>query len=353
MRIVTRYLLAEMVTPALAALLAFVVLIVGHVLFTVVDAVAGKGVRIESIAQFAVLKAPAAVGLALPVAVLLGCALGLNRLASENELIPLIGAGVSGRRLLLAPLIVGGVAGLVALSVREFAVPAADRRAEQLLREMAMRQKAMVFRAGRLLDTGDRWVFLPGSVSLDSQRLEPLTVLMRRGSSLPMVLRARSAVLGDDAVRAESVDVFDVGHSGTLSEAWSPEVVIGLRTVPDGFSIGDPVGHRSIGSLLRERAKTAGGGPGRREYDLEIHGELSLAGACMVLPLLAVPIALRFGRGQSLAGVLAALVVAFLYYIIMLAMRLLGGNGVLPAPVAAWSQNVVWTVVSLVAMRRL
>lgn len=353
MRIVDRYLLSEMALPALAALAAFVVLIVGHVLFTVVDAVAGKGVRVESIAQFAALKAPAAVGLALPVAVLLGCALGLNRMASENELLPLIAAGLSGQRLLLGPLTLGLMAGVSALVVREYAVPAADARAEALLREMAMRQRALVFRSGRLLDTGGRWIFLPGEVSLDTQTLAPLTILMRRSPSFPMVLRARSAFLGGETVRAQGVDVVDLGENGTLSKAWSPEVLIGLRSIPDGFSVSDPARHRSIRELLRARREVAGGRGKAREYDLEIQSELSLAAACLVLPLLAVPIALRFGRGQSLAGVLATLVVAFVYYVVMLALRLLGGNGTIPVYVAAWAQNVTWTAVALLSMRRL
>ena len=353
MRIATRYLLSEMALPALAALVAFVVLIVGHVLFTVVDAVAGKGVRVESIAQFAALKVPAAIGLALPVSVLLGCALGLNRLASENELLPLIGAGMSGYRLLMGPLGLGLVGALCALGGREYAVPAADVRAETLLREMAMRQRALAFRSGRLLDTGGRWVFLPGTVSLDAQTLEPLTILMRRAPSLPLVLRAQSAFLGGEAIRAEGVEVMDVGENGTLSEAWSPEVVIGLRSVPEGFSVGDPTRHRPIRDLLRARREQAGGRGTTREYDLEIHSELSLAAACLVLPLLAVPIALRFGRAQSLAGVLATLVVAFVYYVVMLALRLLGGSGAIPVVVAAWAQNLFWTAVALLSMRRL
>jgi lipopolysaccharide export system permease protein len=111
--------------------------------------------------------------------------------------------------------------------------------------------------------------------------------------------------------------------------------------------------NRSLGRLLELRRQVAAGGPlSTREYDLEIHGRLSLIFACLVFSLLAAPVALRFGRGQSLAGILATLVVAFVYYVVMMGMRVLGGNGVLPVPVAAWAENVVVLGLSLWGMRR-
>jgi lipopolysaccharide export LptBFGC system permease protein LptF len=353
MRLLDRFLLREMMGPLVAALLAFVVLITGHILYTVVDAVAGKGVQLDSIARFAALKAPQAAVLALPVATLLACALALNRMAAENELTPLFASGVSGLRLAVAPALLGLVTTLASFLIQEYAVPAADQQAEQQFRAMVLRQKALAFEPGRVVDTGGPWVFVARDVNRATETLEGLQVLLKRPGEFPIVLRAAQAEFRGRRLWATGVRYYEFAFPDRLNYGASPEFVLDLGQISVGQSSGELLRNRPLRKLVAMRAAVAGGGEGAvREYDVEIHGRLSLVAACFVFALLAPAVALRLGRRQTLAGVLATLVMAFVYYIVMLGLRLLGGNGTLPVPVAAWAQDVALLVVALGALRR-
>lgn len=354
MRLLDRYVLREMLGPALAALLGFVVLITGHVLFTVVDVVVGKGVRFENILQFAALKAPEAAVLAMPVATLLGCALALNRFASDNELMPMFAGGIGGYRLMGTALVLGLSASVISFGTKEFLVPMADRRAEELYREMLLRQKTLAFKPGQFLDTGGRWVFIADQVDRDRDRLMGLRALMRRPGQLPMFVRAQSAQFSDRTLWATGVSYIEFSFPDKLNYGAAESLVIDLGEIGGGLTSGDQLRNRPLRRLLRERASLAPGPPGStRELDMEIHSRLSIITACIVFSLLSAPVALRFGRAQSLAGVLATLVVAFVYFLVMLGLNILGSNGALPVPVAAWAQNVVLVALALAAMRRL
>jgi lipopolysaccharide export LptBFGC system permease protein LptF len=353
MRLLDRFLLREMLGPLGAALLAFVVLITGHILYTVVDAVAGKGLQLDSIARFAALKAPQAMVLALPVSTLLACALALNRMAAEGELTPLFAAGVSGLRLALAPALLGLMATGASFCIQEYAVPAADQEAEEQFRAMVLRQKALAFEPGRVVDTGGPWVFVAREVDRGTGALSGLQVLLKRPQQLPVILRAGRAEFRDRRLCALDVHYYEFAFPDRLNYGASPEFILDLGQVAVGQSNGEMLRNRPLRDLVAARAAAAAGGRGAvREYDMEIHGRLSLVLACFVFALLAPAVALRLGRHQSLAGVLATLVMAFVYYVVMLGLRLLGGNGALPVPVAAWAQDVVLLVVALGALRR-
>jgi lipopolysaccharide export LptBFGC system permease protein LptF len=348
-----RYMLREMMGPALAALLAFVVLITGHVLFTVVDVVAGKGVHMGDIIRFAACKAPEAAVLALPIATLLGCALALNRFASENELIPLIASGISGYRLMVPAIVLGLSASVLSFGLKEFVVPWAGVQAESFYREVLLRQKTLAFKPGKFVETGGPWVLIARDVDRNRDRLFGLRALMKRPGRFPLLVRAETAEFADDYLSAPEVTYHDFSFPRSLT--WGTGgLVISLGNISQGAVSGESLQSRSIRQIIRQRANVPEGAPALvREYDLEIHTRLALIAACLVFSLLAVPVALRFGRAQSLAGVLATLVVAFAYFVVMLGLKLLGGNGVLPVAVAAWAQNLVLVAVSLLAMRRL
>lgn len=353
MKLIDRYLVGEMVGPAFAALLSFVVLLTGHVLFQIVDDIAGKGIRLDNIARFAALKTPDAAVFALPAATMLGCALALNRLASDNEIVPLLAGGVGGVRLMGAAMAVGVMATLLSFGLKEYVVPIADQRAEELKREMLLRQKTLVFKPGKFVDTGGNWVFITQGVDQGTDTLFGLRALMRRPGEMPLVYYARQGRFQDNTLWLQDVLALQFAFPSDVSRVTSPEGRIHLEQVSFGSFSGQTDSNESLRALLDRRAQLRTGPAGStRRLDLEINTRLANATACFVFALLAAPIAMRFGRGQSLAGVLVTLVVGFAYFLIGLGLRLLGGNGTLPVSVAAWAQNALLAVAAVMAMRR-
>ncbi len=356
MRIVDRYILSEAFRPFAVALLAFVVLITGHMLFTVVEVIVEHGVPLPSVLRFVALQVPGAAVMALPVATLMGCSLAANRLASDNEIVAMRAGGVTLTRVLAPMWLLGLLAGMATLAVNEGAVPWSKRQAEQLVRDMVLRRQSLAFEPGRFTDTGQGIHIYVGERSPVPGELRDVMVFQSQPADWPLVFTAPRAVFRGD--RLYPVDARFYYFDGVgLTTLRSGRVEVDLRRIGStAGGIPGPTGmsDMSLRELAQEyrRARESGAAKAR-SYALEIHTRLAMGASCLVFAVLAGPVTLRFARGQSLVGVVVALVITFVYFLVMIWTRALGEGGALPVPVAAWAQNVVLLAAAALYIYRL
>lgn len=351
---VDRYLLSEMAKPFLVGLATFVVMITGHMLFTVVDQIVEHGVGAPRILDFVALQVPYALLLSLPASALLASSLGLNRLAAENELTAMRAGGVGLSRLLRPALTLGLSASVVAVVLAQFVVPWANHRSQRLLQQMVAQRPALAFRPGQFTDTGAGLDFFAERVDRERGLLENLYIFQRPAGQTPLLLVAPRARFSERELSVGPAQFYMLTPGGALTFGTNEGLRVDLGELQylPGLTSKRPA-DMSMTELLRERARQEQGHPGSgRRAATELHFRLSLAFACLVFCLLALPVTLAFGRGQSLVGVLATLVVVFLYYVIMLWLRMAAEAGHLPVLLAAWLENGVLLAVAAVALWR-
>ncbi len=85
---------------------------------------------------------------------------------------------------------------------------------------------------------------------------------------------------------------------------------------------------------------------------VEIHKKFALSFACLVFVLFGPPIALRFPRGGVGVTLGVSIIVFGLYYICLMAGEALADKGRLPAYVAMWIANVIFTLVGIMMLWR-
>jgi lipopolysaccharide export system permease protein len=85
-------------------------------------------------------------------------------------------------------------------------------------------------------------------------------------------------------------------------------------------------------------------------YEVEVQKKISLAVACIVFALLGVPIAIHFPRGGIGLVIGLSLGVFTVYYIGLIGGEELGNRRVVPAFLAMWSANILFTAVGLIAL---
>ncbi|MCU0648795.1 MAG: LptF/LptG family permease [Gemmatimonadaceae bacterium] len=88
------------------------------------------------------------------------------------------------------------------------------------------------------------------------------------------------------------------------------------------------------------------------QYDVEIQKKFALAVACFVFVLFGPPIALRFPRSGVGATIGVSLVVFGLYYCCLMAGEALADRHLLPAWIAMWGANVIFTIAALILLWR-
>jgi len=357
MRIVDRYILGEAFRPFAVALLAFVVLITGHMLFTVVEVIVEHGVPLPSVLRFVALQVPSAAVMALPVSVLMGCSLAANRLASDHEIVGMRAGGISLARVLAPMWLLGLLATIATFAVSEGAVPWSRRGAELLVRDMVLRRQSLAFEPGRFTDTGQGITIYVGERSPVRGELRDVMVFQSQWGEYPLAFTAPDAVFRGDRLYPVGARFYFFDGTG-LTTLRSAGVEVDLRQVGSAAA-GGPAGPTGMAEMsLREltaeyeRAEETSAGSGR-SYALEAHARLAMAVSCLVFAMLAGPVTLRFARGQSLVGIMAALIITFGYFLVMIWTRALGEGGALPVPVAAWVQNAVLIAAAALGAYRL
>jgi lipopolysaccharide export system permease protein len=85
---------------------------------------------------------------------------------------------------------------------------------------------------------------------------------------------------------------------------------------------------------------------------VEIHKKFALSFACLVFVLFGPPIALRFPRGGVGVTLGVSIVVFGLYYVCLMGGETLADRGQLPAWVAMWIANLIFTLAGLVLLAR-
>ncbi len=354
MKIVDRYIFREILGPFAVGVLTFVVLITGHILFTVVQIILEHGVSLPNIAKFLLLQVPRATVLALPISTLLACSLGLNRLASENELTALRSAGTSLARLLMPALVLGVVASGDSLALSEYLVPWADQAAERMLPQIVLSQRSLAFRPGKFTSTGPDLHFFVQDVDTRRDQLKGVHVFVGQSRDFPILLRADRATFTARGLETSAVTFYRVDGEGNPTWGSAKRFQVNLQDVfaslPGEIQT---LENMKIDELLANWRRLESQHPGQgRRYVVELHWRLALAASCLVFALLAAPITLRFSQGQSLVGVLMTLIVAFGYYVIMLWLRMLGEAGTLPAALSGWLQNGAIVLISMWALWR-
>jgi len=107
------------------------------------------------------------------------------------------------------------------------------------------------------------------------------------------------------------------------------------------------------GSLLASTTQMAQARESLDSLAVEIQKKFALSFACFVFVLFGPPIALRFPRGGVGVTLGVSIVVFGLYYICLMAGEALADKGRLPAIVAMWAANVIFTVVGVILLWRI
>jgi len=343
MPILARYVIREVLPPFLLALLVFTFLLILQPVMQYAEALLAKGVALADVARIIWTLVPQALGIAIPVALLVGLLVALGRLSGDREAVALLACGVSLWRLLRPVALLGLAATAATLYVMVRAIPDANQAFREITyRIVAARVegeiKPRVFFEdfpGKVLYVGDvtesgRWrdVFLADT--------------SRPGWPLVFVAEAGHLVLDRDSRRVEMV--LENGSRHTEDDV----VEFGAQTITlDADSVFPKSGpSRDIQEMtitqLEEQIGT------KESQGLSAHNEImalqqkfSIPVACLVFAIIALALGVSSRRDGKFAGFVVGIGVVFLYYIIMYTSEALTKGQWLPADLSRWVPNLV------------
>ena len=304
---------------------------------------------------------PAYLLLVIPMAMLLGTLLAMQRLSGESEITAMKAGGISLARIVAPLLIVGFVVSLLALLVQELFVPFANDKAAYV-RQAAIEHvspAASNLQAVTPLPGGGKQVTIAGGLDVATQTLLNVTVIRYDPHQKPLDLivadRARyvaptwtfensttyhfnpdgSTVDADRAARS----IVDIGERPNQIAKQKIEI-----TNPEDLSRAEIKDRLDSGQLSPQQ---------QRSFTATYAAKLARPFAAFVFTLIAVPFGLRPVRGGGTGlGFGLAVAIVFVYYVISTICLTIGGAATWLAGIAAWAPNVLFTVIGASLLRR-
>lgn len=292
----------------------------------------------------------------LAISVLVSGLIVLGRAAQNNEITSLLAAGVSLRRVALAPLALG-----ILLSAFAFAFH------ESLGVQFTQRQRDLeehyLRRADALELSTVSWPHLPGGwtchiLGFNRAALTGEDVFIHRNQpGLLEEKRARRIFWSPE--RTQWIIEDGRAFSTNTQEEWRQQVRrITSEPAPFDsppsqlFALETPASTMSVFQLRAAIAQAASFGMPTATSLLDLHRKLAQPVLCAIMMLLALPFAMRLRRGGVAAGFGLSIAIALAYMLVFYGGTGLAYIGVAPAALGAWAANILFGLLGVLLLWR-
>ena len=152
MRLVSRYLLRELILPFILSLLIIVFILFINFLLRAIDRFLGKGLDIQTILEYLFLNLAWIIALSVPMAVLIATLMTFGRLSEDNEINAMRASGISFLSIIRAPLIFGLFIASILIYFNNFILPEMNFRARLLSGDIYRKRPDMNIEPGIFID---------------------------------------------------------------------------------------------------------------------------------------------------------------------------------------------------------
>jgi lipopolysaccharide export system permease protein len=350
MKIIDRYLLREMAGPFLFGVLAFVLLFVsGNILFRLTELMAQLGLSLWTATTLFFLWLPSFIVLTFPLATLVGILVAFGRLSGDSELIAMHAGGIGFRRLVIPIAAAGILISIVTAAFNEVIVPAANRRADDVVlaatrRAGGVTKQEVLFKES----SGDESrVIYADRLDVSTGELTNPVIVWFQGSQPVLITKAQRAVWRENQwVMFNGVNAsMDPARPSSMSfDEWTANI----PTTPEEIALQtrslEGMTYRELRELIRDALQQ---NKPTIDLELRLHHRFSIPFACFVFALIAPPLGMRSHRGSSSIGMGVAVLIGFAYYIVWHYLSAVAQQGAISPFWAAWLPNVVTGAVGI------
>jgi lipopolysaccharide export system permease protein len=331
-------------------MVAFVALYLIVDLFNRLDVLLRNDASVDASVRYFLFKIPLIVTQIAPAAVITAMLLALGLLARHSEVTALRASGVS---LLQSAVPLVGVTLLISLTVlvwNETVVPYCSRQFQHVNKvEIRKRTLRGILSDREIWYHGQGGFYNIAHVDKDKRAIFGLVIYgLDDEFHLDHVIEVASAHWVDGAWQIEGAVEHRLGGSGETTATQPRNDLVIPETLGDFLEVRREPEELSF-LLLREWIdRLTRKGIDASNYLVELHLKLAVPFASLVLALVGIPIGGRITRHPSVALIVGlGVVVGFCYWVVLALSQSLGLSGALPPVVAAWSANVLFTLIGV------
>lgn len=351
--VLDRYMLGELAGPFLFGLSAFTLIFAATQIIAIGRIVSETHAPLWAAIEVFLWQLPGIFVLAIPMALLLGTLLAIQRLSGESEITAMKAGGITFIRIAAPLLIAGFVMSFVTLFLQEDAVPFAREEANVIQNTIINQTSAFAsnLNVSAPLPGGGSQMTFARSCAQNCEALLGVTLVQYdRAGNPTRIIFADRAVFAAQQWTLDNARIYQFAANGEVTTQSTPSMQVQLGENPTEMvkravnNNPDDMNRAEIAQIIRTGQLSASE---RKKYTMVYQQKLAMPFACFVFTLLAVPYGIRSIRGGGSTGLgfgLAVLIV-FIYYIVQTIFSYVGEAYLDLAFLAAWMPNIIFTII--------
>ncbi len=361
--ILDRYVIAEFLGPFMLGIAAFTLIFVATQILAIGKLVSEQHASLIAAIEYFLWDMPQFLLYVVPMAMLFGTLLAMQRLSGESEITAMMAGGISLVRTVIPLAMVGVVVSLLALVVQEELVPIANDQAAYIREEVIehLSPAASNLTVVTPLPGGGKQVTVAGSLDPATQTLANVTVLRYDNHAhLDEMIVSAQAKYDAGNWTFQNATTYQFGPAGDVTGTLqSPALAVDVGERPNevsrrNVSTQDPE-NLSRAEIANALSTGALSDAQRRSFAATYEAKLARPFASFVFVLFAAPLGLRRirgGGGGMPLGFGLAVVIVFVYYVISTLFLSIGSASTWLAGIAAWAPILIVGSLGVWLLRR-
>ncbi len=347
MKIIHKYIMAEIYAPYLIGLFTFSLVILIQRFSRLADLIVAKGVPAHLVGRLILSLFPSFLEITLPSTLLLAVLLAMGRLAADSETTAIFTAGIGMRRLAPPVLAVSVLTFFASLLIAWEGIPWGQREMNAVLSRIVAVRTGAGASEHVFTEIAPDVLLFPDRVSADGSKMTGILLSERVPGREPVLVVARSgefAAAGGEAGVGLTLHDGAIHHederSGIYRMASFRTMEFRLQRDAIVTSGTDDPKSMTLSQLSRKIDETGGRGQGAR-YRYHFHRRLSLSVSCLAFGLLAIPLGLsQRARGRSPAFAFTVAVI-LVFYIFVAAAGVVESSAPVLMTALLWLPNAI------------
>lgn len=351
MKIIDRYIGWELFTCLLLGLGIATFVLLTKPMLKLMELFVTKLVPIGIIVRLFLYTLPPLFVLTVPLAVLLAVIATYSRLAADHELTALKAAGYSLYRLAVPAFGIGIMAIVFTALNSIYGVPWAAQSFRDLVFNLTRSRATIGIEERVFNDDFHGLIFYANHVDEANGSMEGIFLVDTQDEKNPRIIAARRGrVVPDPSQNVVHLVLQDGSTHVTPKDTAGGYQMLSFQTFDLAISVADTatVGRKNkdpremtIPELLTTIRQRAASGQPTEDLRVSLHQRFAAPAACLVFILLGMPLAARVRRsGTGVSGGLT-IVLALIYYVLMVFGQAMGNNGIIPPFLASWLPNLI------------
>lgn len=362
MKIISKYILKEMVGPFLVGFSLFTFIFLSDKMTELADLVINYGVDFLTTLKLFIFIMPAFLAITMPMGVLVGVMVAFNRLNSDNEIIAMKLSGLNIRSLITPVLISSLVVSILMVGWNNYVLTWGNTSFRNLVYTITRDHAAMVIQKKIFISDFDKFVFYVDEKDDQTGFLNNIMVFTQETETEPAYyISAGTGYVFSDPKEKTVYLRLDNGYLHQVNSknktVYSKikfsnyNIILDLKNKLSGMISNEKSAREmDLKELGKEIKKTFALGINTNVLKVEWHKKLAIPFACMAFAIIGIALGISIRiKGTSL-GFLLSLGLILVYYFLLLAGEIAGSKGTIAPWLSMWLPNIVTTIVGITIM---